>query len=82
MPIIFSPKNAGKITGLFATCATIGGITAPIMTGIIVDSQGYNAALFLGAALSILGAVILSTSTVKAIVPISQRGKEKEALAE
>ena len=76
MPIIFSPKNAGKITGLFATCATIGGITAPILTGIIVDSQGYNAALFLGAALSILGAVILSTSTVKAIVPISQRGKE------
>ncbi|MBV7275963.1 MFS transporter [Clostridium sp. PL3] len=74
MPIIFSPKNAGKITGLYATCATIGGITAPLITGVVVDTRGYNYALYLGAAISILGAIILLTSQVRPIAPISERG--------
>lgn len=73
MPIIFSPKNAGKITGLYATFATVGGILAPTLTGIVVDSYGYNTALYLGAGISILGAIILLTSQVKPIVPISKR---------
>lgn len=73
MPIVFSPTNAGKIVGLYATCATIGGITAPLLTGIVVDAYGYNYALYLGAGLSILGALILLTSQVKPIVPKANR---------
>lgn len=73
MPIVFSPTNAGKIVGLYATCATIGGITAPLLTGIVVDAYGYNYALYLGAGLSILGALILLTSQVKPIIPRADR---------
>ena len=75
MPIIFSPKDAGKITGLYATFATFGGISAPLITGIIVDSYGYTSALYLGAGISILGAIILLTSQVRPIVPISERSR-------
>lgn len=75
MPLIFSPKNAGKITGLYATCATIGGILAPLITGVVVDHYGYAYALYLGAIISITGALILSTSQVRPIVPISERNK-------
>lgn len=75
MPIIFSPQNAGKITGLYATCATIGGIVSPVLTGVIVDAYGYSYALYLGAGMSILGAIILLTSQVRPIVPISERGR-------
>lgn len=60
MPLVFSMKDAGKITGLWGTFATLGGITAPLLTGIVVDAYGYNTALYLGAALSILGSVILT----------------------
>lgn len=81
MPLVFSPKNAGKITGLFATCATIGGIAAPLLTGIVVDNYGYNYALYLGAGLSILGAIILSTSQVRPIIPISQRKLKNQPIA-
>lgn len=71
MPIVFSRKNAGKITGLWATFATVGGITAPLLTGIVVDAYGYTNALYLGAAISIVGAVILAlTVTVKEIVVV------------
>ena len=74
MPMVFSRKNAGKITGLWATFATIGGITAPLLTGVVVDAYGYNTALYLGAGISILGSLILTfTVTVKQIVPQSLR---------
>lgn len=73
MPMIFSPKNAGVITGLYATCATIGGILSPLVTGIVVDNYGYAYALYLGAGISILGAIILLTSHVRPIAPISER---------
>lgn len=59
MPMVFSQKNAGKITGLWATFATIGGITSPLLTGVVVDSYGYMYALYLGAAISIMGSIIL-----------------------
>jgi len=82
MPLIFSPQNAGKITGLYATCATIGGITAPLLTGIIVDSYGYNYALYVGAGMSILGAIILLTSQVRPIVPRAQRKSAKKQVVD
>lgn len=76
MPMVFSRKNAGKITGLWATFATIGGIMAPLLTGVIVDNYGYNVALYLGASISITGSVILGlTCRVKSIVPIAERIK-------
>lgn len=70
MPMVFSRKNAGKITGLWSTFATIGGITAPLLTGIVVDAYGYNFALYLGACISILGSLILLLIVkVKEITP-------------
>lgn len=70
MPIVFSRKNAGKITGLWSTFATIGGISAPLITGVVVDVYGYNYALYIGACISIVGSLILLlTVTVKEIVP-------------
>lgn len=62
MPMVFSRKNAGKITGLWSTFATIGGITAPLLTGVVVDAYGYTFALYLGACISIIGSLILLTT--------------------
>ena len=60
MPIVFSRQTAGKLTGLFATFATIGGIAAPTITGCIIDYFGsYEYALFVGAAVAVAGAIIL-----------------------
>jgi sugar phosphate permease len=74
MPMVFSQKNAGKITGLWATFATCGGVAAPFVTGLVVDAYGYMYALYLGAGLSILGAFILGlTCKVKPIVPKALR---------
>lgn len=68
MPLIFSKKNAGKITGLWATFATFGGICAPTFTGLLVKYHGYNSALYCGSAISVLGAIILLFCTVKPLV--------------
>ncbi|SFL48086.1 Sugar phosphate permease [Pelosinus propionicus DSM 13327] len=63
MPIVFSHRNAGKITGVFATFATIGGVTAPTITGCIIDYFGsYEYALFVGAGVALVGAMILLIS--------------------
>ncbi|WP_425802735.1 MFS transporter [Desulfitobacterium sp. Sab5] len=70
MPMVFSRKNAGKITGLWSTFATIGGITAPLLTGVVVDAYGYTFALYLGAGISIIGSLILLTTVrIKEIKP-------------
>jgi sugar phosphate permease len=68
MPLIFSKKNAGKITGLWATFATFGGICAPTFTGLLVKYHGYNSALYFGSGISVLGAIILLFCTVKPLV--------------
>lgn len=71
MPMVFSHKNAGKITGLFATFATIGGISAPTITGFIIDYFGsYEYALFLGAGIAVAGAVILLTTCKVAAIKV------------
>lgn len=70
MPIIFSKKHAGKIVGLWGTFATFGGIFAPTVTGILVDSQGYNFALIAGACVAVVGAVLLTFVQIK---PIADR---------
>jgi sugar phosphate permease len=69
MPMVFSRANAGKITGLWATFATLGGITSPLLTGIIVDAYGYLYALYLGAGISMMGSLLLGfTCKVEPIV--------------
>jgi MFS-type transporter involved in bile tolerance (Atg22 family) len=69
MPPIFSSKNAGKIIGLYGFCGTCAGLSAPILTGAIIDyTKSYDYALFFGAAVAIVGAIILMTiCTVKAV---------------
>lgn len=62
MPVVFSQKNAGMITGIFTTLGTVAGILAPILTGIMIDASGeYDFALYIGALVAIAGAVILLT---------------------
>lgn len=69
MPPIFSAKNAGKIIGLYGFCGTCAGLTAPILTGAIIDyTKSYDYALFFGAAVAVAGAIILLTlCSVKAV---------------
>ncbi|WP_094603146.1 putative sulfoacetate transporter SauU [Sporomusa silvacetica DSM 10669] len=69
MPPIFSSKNAGKIIGLYGFCGTCAGLSAPILTGAIIDyTKSYDYALFFGAAVAIVGAIVLMTiCTVKAV---------------
>lgn len=70
MPIIFAPKNAGMIVGLYGFIGTLAGISAPVLTGAIVDAYGYTYALFSGAGMAVMGALILITvCTVKPIEP-------------
>ncbi|CAB1249997.1 MFS transporter [Clostridium sp. MT-14] len=65
--VIYSPKNAGMISGLYGFFGTAAGLIAPIVTGIIVDSAGYNNALFVGAAVAVVGAVIMLFAKIKPV---------------
>lgn len=69
MPAIFSLKNAGKIIGLYGFCGTCAGLSAPILTGAIIDyTKSYDYAMYFGAAVAVVGALILLTiCTVKAV---------------
>jgi len=78
MPMVFSHSNAGTITGFWATWATIGGISAPLLTGMIVDKYSYMHALYCGALISIVGALVLwMTCRVEQIVPQKHLKKEE-----
>lgn len=56
LPIDLGPKNAGLISGVMNTFGTIAGITAPIVTGFIVNSTGsWIYALGVAIVLSIIG---------------------------
>ncbi|AGK53263.1 MFS transporter [Bacillus sp. 1NLA3E] len=72
IPIILAPKNAGMIVGLYGFIGTFAGITAPILTGFVIDVSGkYETAMYLGSGMAILGAVILLT--LAKIKPIEQK---------
>ncbi|MHB8073078.1 MFS transporter [Desulfosporosinus fructosivorans] len=79
MPIVFAPKNAGTIVGLYGFIGTFAGISAPILTGVIVDTYGYDYALFLGAGMAVLGALILLT--VCKVKPIEPKTKDMSSLS-
>ena len=59
IPIVFSKRHAGKLVGLWATFASVGGILAPTVTGVLVDKYGYDFALSFGAGTAVLGALML-----------------------
>lgn len=59
IPIVFSRKHAGKLVGLWATFASVGGIIAPMVTGIFVDRFGYDFALSFGAGMAFVAAILL-----------------------
>lgn len=70
IPIILAPKNAGQIVGLYGFIGTFAGISAPILTGIVIDITGkYETAMYLGAGMALAGAAILLFFTkVKPII--------------
>jgi len=59
LPTIFAPRNVGTLVGLYGFIGTMGGISAPVVTGMIVDSAGYNYALYLGAAMALISSLVL-----------------------
>lgn len=68
MPMVFSPKNAGKIVGLYGFCGTCAGILAPLLTGMIIDHFGkYEYAMYFGALVAVAGALLLFFVNVKQI---------------
>lgn len=74
IPIILAPKNAGMIVGLYGLIGTMAGITAPILTGFVIDISGkYETAMYLGSGMAILGAVLLLT--LAKIKPIESKQK-------
>lgn len=81
MPMVFSQKNAGMITGVFTTLGTVAGILAPSVTGFIIDISGkYDFALYVGAFVAITGAVLLLT--LCKVAPIEKvTDNEKSLLA-
>ncbi|NLI94123.1 MAG: ACS family MFS transporter [Peptococcaceae bacterium] len=80
MPVVFSDKNVGLITGIFTTLGTSAGILAPMITGFIVDYTGkYENALFTGAGVAMAGAIILMT--ICQVKPIIRKAGQAENLA-
>ncbi|WP_019240289.1 MULTISPECIES: MFS transporter [Bacillus] len=76
IPIILAPKNAGMIVGLYGVIGTCAGILAPVLTGFVIDASGkYETAMFLGAALSIIGALVLLV--VGKVKPIKSKNEVK-----
>lgn len=78
IPIIFAPKNAGTIVGMYGFIGTMAGISAPLLTGMVVDLYGYDYALFLGSGMAILGAFILLAAKIK---PIEIKSKPLSGIA-
>lgn len=70
MPIMFSRAHTGKITSLNGFCGTLAGIAAPTITGFIVQSAGYDQALYVGAGVAICGAVLLMFAKIQEIRPV------------
>lgn len=80
MPMVFSQRNTGIITGMFTTFGTLAGILAPILSGYIIDFSGhYEYALYVGASIAIVGAVVL-TAFVR-VKPIASKVREEESVA-
>lgn len=66
---VFSQKRAGSLNGIFVTFASLAGIAAPQVTGLIVKGYGYDKALLFAALLSLCGAVFVIFGKVKPIIP-------------
>lgn len=61
LPIDYSPGSPGMVSGVLNTSGNIAGIVAPAVTGLLVSATGsWDVALFVSAALAIVGAIILA----------------------
>jgi len=68
IPIVFSQKNTGIIVGINGFFGTASGILAPILSGVIIDLFGdYDMALYVGAIIALIGAVLACIAKVKPI---------------
>lgn len=77
MPMVFSQKNAGMITGMFTTLGTIAGILAPSITGLIIQLSGsYDYALYVGAFIALVGSALLMT--ICKVEPIMSKAEKEE----
>ncbi len=80
IPIILAPKNAGQIVGLYGFIGTFAGITAPILTGFVIDLSGkYETAMYLGAGMALAGAAVLLLFTK--VRPIVAKSKNQSLSA-
>jgi cyanate permease len=62
--------------GVQNTCANLAGITAPLITGVVVDQTGsFTAAFVIAAALGVIGTVAFGL-IVRRIEPIDWRATE------
>lgn len=60
IPRVLSQKNVGTISGVVTTLGSVAGILAPFLTGLIIDMSGnYDTALYVGAIIAMVGALLL-----------------------
>ncbi|PWC15790.1 MFS transporter [Brenneria roseae subsp. americana] len=71
IPMVFSQKNTGVLVGLNGVFGTAAGILSPVFSGLIIDITGkYEYALYLGATVAIVGALIILMVRIQ---PIEKR---------
>lgn len=69
IPMDFSKKDTGTIAGFNGFIGTFAGIIAPVLSGWVIDLSGhYSSALYLGAFIALLGAIIIAFARIKPIV--------------
>ncbi|WP_196239161.1 hypothetical protein [Martelella alba] len=68
IPMVFSQQNTGLLVGLNGVFGTTAGILAPVFSGLIIDMTGqYEYALYMGAAIAIVGALCMAAARIKPI---------------
>lgn len=76
IPMDFSKKNTGTISGFNGFIGTFAGIVAPVVSGWVIDVSGqYSSALYLGAAVAVLGAIIMLFARIR---PLAGRSKQED----
>jgi ACS family D-galactonate transporter-like MFS transporter len=64
--------SAGRWVGIQSSVGNLAGITGPVITGLIVDSMGYEPAFVLAAIVPLVGGLVFALG-VRRIAPISWR---------
>ena len=78
LPIDYSPGSPGLVSGMLNTSGNIAGIVAPAVTGAIVTATGsWDVALFISAALSVVGVIVLRAFSRR--VPVNASARQPTA---